>query len=118
VAVWNDGGPGSSETVSVTSLRVLASTQSDFSGSTDLGTFSLAVLSTNIAPATVLTFGATDARYIRLQILANNGSSITGMREVAFREAPSAVVPEPSTLALAGVGVGVVLVGMIRRRRA
>lgn len=64
-----------------------------------------------IAAAT-FSFTPVSARYVRLTIVANGGSTgFTGIREVAFD------LPEPSTLLLSGSGVAVLTILGRRRRR-
>lgn len=91
----------------ITSFTLLASEDSSFATSTNLGTFNLVFLS---APTAAQQFGftATSARYFSVAVTnATNGASLVQMGEIAFRVDPTAGVPEPTTTALAVVGLGV-----------
>lgn len=57
------------------------------------------------------------AQYVRLNVLANNGNTVTTLGEIAFdvTAAPVSAVPEPSTYAMLLVGLG--LLGWAKRRQ-
>ncbi|MGK7944687.1 MAG: PEP-CTERM sorting domain-containing protein [Microcystaceae cyanobacterium] len=94
----------------VTSFSLEASLTSDFSSSTNLGTFSPTVPSTNPTTAQVFPFAPTNAQFIRLNILANNSGNRIGIGEVLFEESQDIPpTPEPSSvlglLLIGGVGL-------------
>ncbi|MFC7336481.1 discoidin domain-containing protein [Haloferula chungangensis] len=108
MALWNYGG-NHEQNVAVFDLKV--ADNPDFTGATS---FTTDVVNTNTGPSTavlpqVFSITPTAGRYVRMEILANNGSpDFTAIGEVAFE-----VVPEPSTTVLIGLAAGL----FARRRR-
>lgn len=117
LAMWslNDG-------TAIQDFRLLASDDATFTNVTVLGTFTNAppgAQGFNFNPAQVFTFTETDAAFVRMEVLSNQGSQFnTSLLEVAFDASPAAV-PEPSSLALTGMGlVGGGVIAWCRRRAA
>ncbi len=96
LAFWNI----SDETaLSIVDFSLEASLSSDFSSSTSLGSFSATVPSGNPTTADVFNFAPTNAQFLRLNVLSNNGGPIIGLGEVVFEGSEVAeTVPEPTTL--------------------
>ena len=112
VAVWNTNSVGA-----VSRFEMYADNDDDFSngvGALILGPSSLA---TNSASADVFSFASTQTRYIHLQGLASLAPpDFYGLNEVAFRgQAAGTRVPEPASLALAGIALAAA--GAASRRR-
>jgi hypothetical protein len=109
-ALWNDpqsGGQG------VNGFTLHADDNVNFTSPTLLGSYTAVEGLGNANLAQVFTFTPTAATHVRLSILSNHGSALTtGISEAAFEVAP---VPEPSTLALAGIGL-LALTAMPRHR--
>jgi len=107
LALW-----GATFSASVRDFDLIASVNSDFSGSTTLGSFT-AAQNSNLQQ---FTFSSTTARYIRLDAINNHGGgSDTAIGEIAFRATSVAAVPEPATFTL--LGMGAVSMLAFRRRR-
>jgi len=104
VAIWNQAG-----SASLDSFRLVASTVSDFSISSVLGTYTMSQFG-GCYPcnADVFSFAETSAQYIRLDVLSNAGySGATRINEIAFEQVNSRLsVPEPATPALLGLALG------------
>ncbi len=116
VALWNQSLKVPDRTATgVSSINILASLQSDFAVSTDLGTFSIDQATANPTPGQVLTFGDTVAQYVRFEILGNYGGSfgVTSLGEVAFSVSP---VPVPGAFLLGGIGLACASLRMRRRK--
>jgi hypothetical protein len=65
---------------------------------TSLGNFSaVAAVGGDAVQSQVFNFATTNTRYIQMNITSNARGALTGMNEVAFRQAPAAV-PEPLTI--------------------
>lgn len=109
-AFWNFG---SDSPANVVEFSLEISDDDTFASSTNLGTFSA---NTNLGPGTALpgevfNFAETSGRYVRMNILSNNGGGNTIFGEVAFKG--NLAIPEPSSacvLVVAGVF-------LLRRRR-
>ncbi|MDG2014014.1 MAG: PEP-CTERM sorting domain-containing protein [Pirellulaceae bacterium] len=84
-----------------------------------LGTTTLSIaqyLPITNEPAQIFALGNTTASHVRLNYLNNYGDPVlTGLSEVQFVEATA--IPEPSTIAMFGIGAGVMGLVSIRRRR-
>jgi hypothetical protein len=96
-------------------FTLLASNDASFTTFTTLGSFTPTYSPGSPIPATVVTFTATTASYVRLEITSNNGGPDAGFNEAAFEFEPSA--PEPSSLLMAGIGIASVLGYRLRRRK-
>ena len=96
-------------------FSVFTDTQSNFLSATLVGTFNN--LSVDPHVGTIFDLTDTTARYVRLQVTSNYGSQTTTIGEVAFDvSSATAPVPEPSTLAIFGLGIAG-MAGCRRRRR-
>jgi len=113
LALWslNDG-------TAIGDFRLLASDDATFANSTLLGAF------TNNPPGgrfnfndpQVFRFAATNAAFVRIEILSNQGSIFnTSILEAAFDASSASAVPEPSSVVMMGLGA-VGIGGMIARR--
>lgn len=116
LALWNEDAAG------IETMDVSTSNDVSFTTSTSVGSFNPfdnpAVID---YPAEVFDLMDSNARYVRLEVTGpNTGSSFNGisMGEIAFdTAAPSAVVPEPSSLVLCGFGV-LGFIGRCLRRKS
>lgn len=110
-ALWNQHN-----TNSITSLTIFVSSNIGFVGATNVGTFN----PLNPNPITVQTF-ATPAvgQYVRLQVNAINGGTNVNLAEIAFEQGSmtGSLVPEPTSLAIFGVGAGILGLCGVRRRK-
>ena len=95
-------------------FTLLASNDPSFTTFTTLGSFTPTYSPGSPIPATVVTFTATTASYVRLEITSNNGGPDAGLNEAAFGVA---AVPEPSSLLMMGIGIASVLGHRLRRRK-
>jgi hypothetical protein len=117
LAFWNLGGGFLNN---VASFNLLAANNPGFVGATTL--LSNQAANFNMGPfyavlPEVFAFAPTSATNVRFEILSAGGVvSSTAFNEVAF-EAQAAAVPEPSSLAIFGIGAGVMGLVTIRRRR-
>ena len=112
LALWNQHN-----TNGITSLTVFVSSNIGFVGATNVGTFN--PLSLN--PITVQTF-ATPAvgQYVRLQVnsIGSTGTNVN-LAEIAFEQGTTTgtLLPEPTSLAIFGVGAGILGLCGVRRRK-
>ncbi len=97
-------------------FTLLASNDPTFTTTTTLGSFTPTYSPGSPIPATVVTFTATTASYVRLEITSNNGGPDAGFNEAAFEFEPSAA-PEPSSRLMVGIGIASVLGHRLRRRK-
>jgi hypothetical protein len=95
-------------------FTLLASNDPSFTTFTTLGSFTPTYSPGSPIPATVVTFTATTASYVRLEITSNNGGPDAGFNEAAFEFEPT---PEPSSLLMVGIGIAPVLGYRLRRRK-
>ena len=113
MALWNYGG---AQTHNIVTFNLIADLDGDF------GTGAITLLSgqtanTNTGPLAavlpeVFTFASTEAQFVQLQVLSNNGNTnFTQAQQVAFEAAAS--VPEPSHAVFIIVGLGAIM----RRRK-
>jgi hypothetical protein len=110
-ALWN---VGMTSAANVTQFTLIADDNPAFSSPTALLTNQSA--NPNNGPtaasfAEVFGFTPVVASYVRLQITSNNGSPLTGVKEVAFE---GTVIPEPSPVLLSLVALSAMA---LRRRR-
>jgi len=85
-----------------------------------LGTTTLAIASEIIinGAAQISALGNTTASHVRLNYLNNHGNlTFTGLAEVQFVATALPELPEPSTIAMFGIGAGIMGLVSIRRRR-
>lgn len=119
--LWNDAPFINSR---ITSFSLSASNVADFStGVTNLGSF----LTNTTGDSTAInleafSFEATTARYFRLNITSNGGSTNTVFGEAAFASpAASTRIPEPSSLVLLSLSMGIPIlmgrIGIVARQR-
>lgn len=97
-------------------FTLLASNDPTFTTTTTLGSFTPTYSPGSPIPATVVTFTATTASYVRLEITSNNGGPDAGFNEAAF-EFEASAAPEPSSLLMMGIGIASVLGHRLRRRK-
>lgn len=100
-------------------FNLFAANDSSFTSATLLGSFTALESASNSAAAgQVFSFAPTSASFMRLEFLSNYGSPLQiAIGEVVFETSSGAAVPEPSSLALFGIGACVVGLGAARRRR-
>jgi hypothetical protein len=107
-ALWNDrqtAGQG------INGFRLYASNDAGFASATQIGTGDYTAAE-GLALAQVYGFAPVTARYVRLTIVSNHGSTITGFSEAAFELAE---VPVPAAGWVFASGL-LGLAGMARRR--
>lgn len=96
LGLWNFSG---NTDVSIVDFSLEASLTSDFSSSTSLGSFTASVPSGNPSSAEVFSFAPTNAQFLRLNVLSNNGASGFAIGEVIFEESQvTESVPEPTSI--------------------
>jgi hypothetical protein len=100
--------------VRVVGFTLLASPDSSFTTTTNLGSFTTAPTGTGSAVGLqTFTFAPVTATYIRLEITSNGGATTTGLGEVAFAD-PDPAAPEPGTWVL--LSGGLLALTLFRRR--
>lgn len=113
VALWNTSGDGA-----IDQFTLFADTESNFGGATDLGDFRATPAEGSGRLAEVFTFGAINARYLRVQATA---ATFDFVRFNEFAASGTAVekssVPEPSSLAIFAIGGCIMGLGYTRRRK-
>jgi hypothetical protein len=110
LTVWNFNG--ANNTFGVKELQILTSTDGNNFSSLAGAPLLFAMGANNASEAEEgFFFPAVTASYVRFNILSNWGGQYVGLAEVAFDPLP---VPEPSVLALLGIGAAALLA---RRRR-
>jgi hypothetical protein len=112
IAIWNQLG-----TATLRSFTVESSLTADFSVSQMTGVF---LIDPDSPPtdAAVFTFTLPSLRYLRVNNLSNDGfSAATRVNEFAFRASSVMAVPEPSSIALFGIGMIGMAVFAYRRRQ-
>ncbi len=88
-----------SSPVATVDFSLEASLTSDFSSSTSLGSFTRTVASASPTPAEVFSFAPTNAQFVRLNVLSNNGGPRFAIGEVVFEESQvTETVPEPTSI--------------------
>lgn len=109
-AIWPQNGSASLDTFTLEFSQL-----SDFSVSQLTGVLTMSIFGgTSPAAADVFSFGPVDARYVRVNALTNAGfGSATVINEIAFRQAMTTPMPEPTSLALCTLGIA----ALVRRRR-
>jgi hypothetical protein len=96
----------------VRNFTVFSSTDVNFSTTTNVGSFTASANAFNsAAPLQRFDLVDTNARFVRLQIQSNYGSSFTDIGELAFG---TTAVPEPSSLILIGLAT---TIGAVRHRK-
>ena len=117
VALWmGASGP----TAHLNSFNIFSNRTNDFGSSTSIGGGNnpQGAAQNQQNNAAVFALTPTDARFVFLQVVSNHGSSsFTSIGEIAFDTSSAAAVPEPSSLAVFGIGACVAGVGAARRRR-
>ena len=114
LVIWNDDFAGLQE------FDILASLSSDFSSSTNLGSFIGLDRANGVNyPHDLYDFADINARYIRLDVQSSHDSSVVGLGEVAFGVEASAAVPFEfsPTLGILAVG-GIFGISRLRKRSA
>jgi F5/8 type C domain/PEP-CTERM motif len=115
-ALWNMGNIDS-----VKKFTLLASNDSTFATTTNLGSFTAGEGSSNNTLAQAaqdFSFAATTASYVRVKITSNYGFPFTGISEAAFGGVvPAAAVPEPASMVMLGLGIASVLGYRLRTRK-
>ncbi len=116
IGVWNNTGTSTSGIDAISGFNLFADNDGIFGNGTTslLGSFSMAPRSFGTTPADVFSFGAVTTPYVHLVITGTQAGRRPGINEVVF-EAASVTVPEPSTLAL--LGIGLFGMGLARRRK-
>jgi len=113
LAVWNFNG---SNTAGVRDVQISTSTDGSNFAALVGGPTQFAIGNNNAAElAQLFSFGPVTASFVRFNISSNYGfSGVTGLSEVGFGGTlASSAVPEPTTLALFGIGTA----GFAARRR-
>ncbi|PHS14495.1 MAG: hypothetical protein COA78_05720 [Blastopirellula sp.] len=113
LAMWNYGTGGG--TSSVKDFTILTSNDSSFASFQNVGSFEL-----DNGPRTAQVFDISDSfgRYARLEIDSNYGFSHTvGFGEIVFESTTLEPTPEPTSLAIFGIGALCMGAGAARRRR-
>ena len=110
--IWNYGGGCCGTERNVDSFAISFST--DDITYTPFGTFSLTNSTTDTFGADTISLTG-NARYVRFNVLSNQGDVYTGLSEVQFNSLVAGAVPESSTWAMMIAGFG--LVGAAARRR-
>jgi hypothetical protein len=98
-------------------FTLLASDDPTFATFTTLGNFTPTYAAGSPIPATVVTFTATTASYVEMEITSNNGGPDAGFNEAAFGYEASSSTPEPSSLWMMGIGMVSVVGYRLRRRK-
>lgn len=113
LVLWNRGVQTNQQ---IGDFDLIASNDASFTNTTLLGSFSASGNGTDLATgAQVFTFQEISASYIRMNITSPLPRGIIlSAGEIAFGSGTTSVVPEPSSLAIFGVGACVV--GATRRR--
>ncbi|MCO6042533.1 hypothetical protein NG895_01300 [Aeoliella sp. ICT_H6.2] len=111
-ALWNVGQDAGSNIIDFT---LFAANNSAFNSATNLGSFSADPNTGDVFTVSpdVFTFAPTSASFVRMQITANNGISLTAFGEAAFA---ATAVPEPASATVFAVLLGAV--AFLRRRSA
>lgn len=110
-ALWNRGFVDQG----VRDFKLSASSDASFMDSVDLGDFTATAVigSWSFTGAEVFSFGPTSASHVRMVVTGYYGGYGVSFNEVAFE---ARQVPEPTTLAILGIGA-LGLAGVRRRRR-
>lgn len=119
IAVWNNSQSQTGGIDAISGFQLFADDDAIFGNGTtgNLGSFSMAAISFP-AEVEVFAFAPVSTPFVHLRITGTQAGQRPGINEVAFETATAAaVVPEPSSLALFGIGAGIAAVGAARRRR-
>jgi hypothetical protein len=111
LALW----PFFGSSIAMRNFTLYADTDADTNNlGTVLGGFTASVGSSDPVAAQVFNFSATDTQFVQMIITSNAGSPVTGLNEVAFREATA--VPW-ETDALSVIGTTLLFVGGVWKKR-
>jgi hypothetical protein len=128
-ATFNDRGTGAFSIEASNSIGPGIGTGSDLSGSI-VTLVSGTLLSANISsdPLVAQTFLSSDPgsyRYIRFSphsVAASGtpccGTNVYGLNELRAFDVPATGIPEPATVAFLGIGSGLLVLGLLRKRAA
>lgn len=109
IGLWQSGSAGA-----VTQFELYADDDSNFANGGLTSILGLTNLGQGTANAQVFNFASAQTRYVHFSGLASLAPpDFYGMNEIIFSGSRAALVPEPGTLALAGLG----LLMLARRRR-
>ncbi len=111
IAIWNQRG-----TASLQTFDILSATDSTFTTTTNLGSFSIGQDPSWPTSGNIFNFANTSSQYFMIDVTSNFGFlSATRINEVVFNDV-GAQVPEPTTMLLFGFGL-LGIAGINRRKK-